>query len=109
MNTSFTTFQNIHVLAFRAKTYPKNGHHSLKYMMTNFKGTLANILDKRITAPGASWPGGRGIIAPQYFSNRRIFGNINAASENFRTLAIGKDNSLKFSPKIIELDPLLYS
>ena len=37
---------------------------------------------------GASWPGGRGAMAP-YF--RTDFRKSNVSSENFRTFAVGKD------------------
>ena len=48
-------------------------------------------------------------MAPQYFQNRRISGNFNASSENFRTLAAGENKGFEFYRKIIELGPLLYS
>ena len=47
----------------------------------------------------------KGAMAPQYFPNRRISGNLNASSENFRTLAAGENKGFEFYRKIIELGP----
>ena len=49
-------------------------------------------------------------MALQFFQNRRIFGNVNASSEKFRTFPVGKGKSFKFYRKVIELapPPILY-
>ena len=49
--------------------------------------------------------GGQGGHGPQFFRNRRIFGNFNASSENVRTFAVGKGRGFEFYRKIIELGP----
>ena len=45
---------------------------------------------------------------PNFFRNRRIYGNFTASLENFRTIAVGEDRGFEYCRKIIELGPLLY-
>ena len=47
--------------------------------------------------------GGQGGHSPSNFRNRRIFGSCSVSSENFWTLAVGKDKGFEFYRKIFEL------
>ena len=49
--------------------------------------------------------GEQGTWSLQSFRKRQVFGNFNASSENFRTFAVGKDNSFEFYREIVELVP----
>ena len=58
------------------------------------------------SSTGLSWAGGQAGSWPlPYFLNHRIFANINVSSENFHTLAVGKDKGFELYRKIFELGP----
>ena len=67
-------------------------------------GVFIHLRVRRHVSNGVMAGGQRG-DGLQCFRNRRIFGNFNASSENFLTSAVGKDKSLKYYRKIIELGP----
>ena len=51
--------------------------------------------------------GTKGAVAPIFITIVGFFESFNASSENFRTLAVGKDEGFEFYRKIIELALLL--
>ena len=54
--------------------------------------------------------GGQGAIPLKLFGNRRIFGNVDASSENFQTFVVSKDKGFEVHRTIIELgSPSPYS
>ena len=49
--------------------------------------------------------GGQGAMPLQLFESRRIFGNVDASSENFQTFVVSKDKGFEVHRKVIELGP----
>ena len=47
--------------------------------------------------------GGQGAMAGLFIRNRRIFGNFNASSENFRTFAVGEGKGFELCGKSLNL------
>ena len=70
--------------------------------------TVANLMGLLMnSSQGCRSQEGREAMATEFFRSRRVFGNFNGSSENFRTSAVGKDKGFELYRKIVELAPLI--